>query len=484
MLVLIIFLEASFLIRLHQWNGVSFHDESSGDYLVVNHIYKYREFRLTGQPDAGSYVLNSSPFYLYFLTLFLYIRDSLNFLELVNILLQLANIVIIYLLAKRLFGIYPALISSAIFAFGDYFLSQSNILWQPYIMQPFVNLSYLVLAIAYQKRNYTLLIISVIIFLLAATIHRSAIAQLPLIILLILLILKSWKANSITYIATLINIVVVQLLLYLPVLFSKLVVTYTGQPIIDRNLEKIFPFLPGILIVLLSHFILCKGANRRISFVIMTAIFLQLCVTAFFGGQTDIRYFTPILALFVILVSAAIVRITKNSKLYNIVGIILVALVIYRLSPNLYSKFISSLEVGRKADFPPAVMVIKKVAEIKKLENFPDYKFFRIISYRNWNKYGRLEAAFYVPLEKTLNQKFVAVDENPTLFYNIHGYYETNSDNYYFVICYEYRRNLERINEHCLNSFLEENKNFDIVDVIYEGILHENMSIYLLKKNA
>jgi len=485
LLVLIIFLEVSFLIRIHQWSLVAFHDENSRDYLVANHIYKYHEFPLAGPGDEGRYFLRNSPFYFYFLASFLFMQDSLNFLEMVNIFLQLANIVIIYLLAKRLFGVYPALISSAIFAFGDYFVSQSNILWQPYIMQPFVNLSYLLLAIGYQKRNYPLLIIAVIIFLLAATLHRSAIAQLPLIILVILLILKSWKAKLMIYVSTVITVIVVQLLLYLPVLFSKLR-TALDVPYFNRNLEKLSPFLPEVLLVLVSYFILSKSPHKRISFIIMAAIFLQLCVAAFFG-LTDIRYFTPILALFVILVSAAIACSSYIRKLPNIIRVALAILIIYSVSPNLYSKFTNSLEGSKKADFPPTATVVKKVVEIKKSENFPDYKFFRITTYRNGNKYGRLEGAFYVPLEKMLNQKFVAVDENALLFNNtsyvINNYYETNNDNYYFLVCYEYK-NLAMINEYCLNSFLQDNKNFDIIDLIYQGIVHENMSIYLLKKNA
>lgn len=484
-LILLILLEVSFLIRMHQWYPVSFHDESSRDYLVANHIYKYHEFPLTGPHDEGRYFLRNSPFYYYFLASLLYIQDSLNFLERVNVLLQLANIVIIYLLAKRLFGIYSALLSSAVFALGNYFISQSSILWQPYIMQPFVNLSYLLLIIAYQKRNYSLLIVSVITFLLAATLHRSTLAQLPVMLLLIFFILKSWKAHLVTYISTVITFVAINLLLYLPVLFSNLRSIDTAQSlIINTEREKLSPLLPGILLVLISYLILGKGTHRRISSIIMTAIFLQFSLAAFFG-LTDIRYLTPILALFVILVSAATIQVCQRSRLHNVIGIVLFVLVISKLSPNLHSEFINSLRVGKKADFPPAAVVVNKVAEIKKTENFPDYNFFRVVTYRNGNRYGRIEAAFWVSLEKNLNQKFVAIDENTLLsntFYDINNYYETNNNNYYFVICYEYH-SLEHINEYCLNSFLRENKNFSIVNLIYQGVIHENISIYLMKKN-
>lgn len=480
-LILVILIEVSFLMRLHQWYSISFHDESSRDYLVANHIYKYHEFPLAGPHDEGRYFLRNSPFYFYFLSMFLYIQDSLNFLELVNISLQLANILIIYLLAKRLFGIYPALLSSTIFALGNYFISQSNILWQPYIMQPFVNLSYLLLVIGYQKRKYSVLITSLVIFLLSATLHRSALAQLPLMLTLIFFILKSWKANLVTYISTAITFIVINLLLYLPVLFSNLGSINTAQSlIINTSREELSRLLPGILLVLLSYLLLGKGTHRRISFIMMVAIFLQFSLAAFFG-LTDIRYFTPILALFVILVSAAIIQFCQRSKLHNLIGIALVVFVITTISPNLYGKFINSLRAGKKADFPPAAVVVNKVVEIKKTDKFPDYKFFRVVTYRNGSRYGRIEAAFWVPLEKNLNQKFLTVDENTLLnntFYDINNYYETNSNNYYFIICYEYH-NLDHINEYCLNNFLRENKSFSIVDLIYQGIVHENISIYL-----
>lgn len=208
---------------------------------------------------------------------------------------------------------------------------------------------------------------------------------------------------------------------------------------------------------------------------------------AVFWGLTDIRYLTPILGLFVILISAAIIQFFRKSKLYKIIGLFLIILTIYIAAPKLINNFTSSLESKKKIDFTAVNVVVSKVMEIKSTEKFLDYNFFRIVTYRNGSKFGRLEGVFWAALEKTLNQKFVSVNENEkdiskNTFYDINNYYETNDDKYYFVVCYEYK-NIEDINKRCLNYFLGENKNFSIINAIYQGVVQENISIYVAKRN-
>lgn len=504
-LLLLVLLEISLLIRVYEYNYLPsyFFGEPVRDYLIAHLIYKYHEFPLRGVFDTGANFLPNSPFFYYFLSFFLFIKDDYYFLDKINLILQLANIIIIYLLAKKLFNVPTALIAASVFAVGDYFVSQSKMVWQPYIIQPFANLSYLVLAISYQKRSYPILIISMIIFILTITLHRSALAQLPLLLVLIFLILLSWKAKIEKYFYVIAVFIATILLLYLPVLYLSIFVgkLSSGQEVpnpggffhfllqnISLFLEsifagKIFPVqystpLSIIGFSLLVYFLFKKdNPYRKVIFVIVIAILLQLLLATGFRFTPQIRYFTPIMGLFVILISFILFQTGKGSKFNNLIGVILFALVIYSVSPNLYNKLNASLKISQKAVLFSTLAVIDKVAKIKTAENLSTAKFFRIISYRNNREDGRIDAAFWIPLEKVFNEKFVTIDDKSI----VKHYSETTRDDYYFIICYydsnNYKVNIEQA---CINEFAKTHKNHQLTDLVYQDIQY--LSVYLAKK--
>jgi hypothetical protein len=507
-LILIILLEISFLIRIRSFNAVPFYiDESSRDYLIARHIYDYQDFPLLGPTDMGDNYLRNNPFYFYFLSSFLFIKDSLFFLENINIFLQLINIIIIYFLAKRIFGTGTGLLAATIFSIADCFINQSNHLWQPYIMQPFINLSYLLIVIGYQKKKIYLLILSLIIYLLAASIHRSTLTQLPLFLITILAILKSWKVNKIVYLYPIITFVFLSILLYFPVLYTNgynlnhqptglnftfynftfylfgnfFLFTNTifpGGKLFNNQLFYLF-LISSLSILFLSAF----RTNVKIFTILAISILTQFGAVSIssLGGYPDsVRYFTPIFGLFIIFLSAIIIKVGRDNIFHKVLCFILIFITIYLTSPNFLNKINAALAISKKPDVTSIKAVANEISEINQAQNYSDYRFFRIVTYKYLGNYSVLEAIFYPELEKIFNQSFITVKdtgENPNFISN--GFTQTNEDSYYFIVCYEFPK--EEITKSCLGNFLSNYKTYEIQNFLHIDNL-SRMSVYLAKK--
>lgn len=491
-LILLALLVISLLLRLNQYNSARFGDESSRDYLVARHISHYHETPLVGPIDMGDGFFRNSPFYYYFLSGFLFLNDSLFFLDSVNIFLQLANIAIIYLLAKRVFGNYPALIAATIFAVGDYFLIQSENLWQPYIMQPFINLSYLLLVVSYQTKRPPFLTASVGVFLIAVSIHRSALAQVPLMVILSLTILKLWKAKLSTYLYLLFSVFFVGVVLYTPVLFSNAPPYYPLQgPNFNlgnysNNLIKIVfhfgetlftglkivaiqnPYIYLVLTLLPLSYLISARKGPKNFFILLTIIstIVQFSLATVFH-LNDIRYFTPILGLFIISLSATIAQIGQGNLIRKLLSCILVLAIIYVFSPDLTNKLTHESGVQKRTHLSGIQTLKNQMTNFKQVNGLSDYKFFRISVYRKNDLWTLMDSVYYAALEKEFNQKFVTAKENrlSDSVYFGKGYSETNIDNYRIIICYEFQ-NTDEINTQCLNRFLAENPRFSLGKLI------------------
>jgi len=109
------------------------------DYLVAHYIATHREFLFVG---AYNWALDwfNSPLYLYFLAFFLAIHDSVFFLGLVHIFLQILAVIFVYLIARNIFGKGAALVASLIFILVLYGLTLQylNYMTAFWLMQPLV----------------------------------------------------------------------------------------------------------------------------------------------------------------------------------------------------------------------------------------------------------------------------------------------------------------------------------------------------------
>lgn len=358
--------------------------EAGREYLISHHIYAYNEFILTGPSNAIGNSLNS-PLLHYLLASFMIIEDGVFFFGLMNIFLQLFTIIIIYLIAKKLFNPRTALIASILFAFSFVALQQSVYVWQPYIMQPFINFAYLLLALSYFKKNYPLLLLSSFIFFFAVAIHPSALGVFPMFLIVAFLILKTQRAVILRYVFFLCASLG-SLLLYFPALihiktrtntsgiftFSFEVLQgvfssaspynffqnlfhnasalvnqfffYTNQPLLSINIALIFVLTVSVP---LYFFYFQKDASKKVYLlVILSFIAALLLIGSFLKNTFHVYYFTPVLGLFVILIAEVLHAVFSRHILLKTAKIIIVVLLIYVFSsaPNTLSKHLQFLQ--------------------------------------------------------------------------------------------------------------------------------------------
>lgn len=501
----IAFLIVGFLIRLNILYSINYTEDGSRDFLVAHHIVKYREFPLIG-PATNFEPIKNSPFYFYFLSIFLQFNDSYAFLGLINIFFQVATIIIIYLIAKNMFDQATALIASTLFNFSQAILIQSSHLWQPWMAQPFVNLSYLLLLLAYLKKNYQLLTLSVFVFITAGVMHRSTFLLIPLFSFLVFIILKKYIKHSYKY-----TLLIVYSLIFATLLNLPLLMYYTSHPIplpISANQSSSFITLfKDNLLTLLTSLVLVKPNNslnlnagttlvlissliifclyqtrkviikRNFLIILILAILGQIIFTS--GLKSDsYRYLTPILGLLIILISAAINSIFSKNIILNIAKVLMVVILINLASPKLYN-YLSSLKYlsNTKPRISPAVKALEeKILSLQKEKNLSNLNFFNIISIKDGHAYGFVDAFFWASLESDLNTKLVKLDNNR------YGYQTVNDNQYIFLICYRYENpNLEKSS--CKDGFAKKFP-YQIIEKIYSKSPLSPFSVYLTKKET
>lgn len=201
----------AFQERHYFYNG-----DYNRDYLVAHHIVAYHEFPLT--MESGGFRMNS-PAYFYFLTIPLLVKDSIISLGLFNVFLQLGALALVYMLGRALFGKLVGVMAFALFAVNENIVYQSRFVWQPYVMQPFILLSILLLYQSYARRSFRFLIGSIAAFLFAATLHQSVWALAPAYIFIAIMILYSQRRSLWHYAGSLAATFGIFILLYAPLIF-------------------------------------------------------------------------------------------------------------------------------------------------------------------------------------------------------------------------------------------------------------------------
>ncbi len=174
------------------------HSDYNQDFLVAYHAVKYGEIPWNG-PGGLLGTRWVSPMYFYTLSAFLLIYPDIKFLSFANMILQVLSLIGVYALARILFGRHVGLIALALFAFSNGVIWQSHFNWQPYLMQPFSILSYILLALGYKRGRRGLIYCSIVVFLFAMTMHYSMVALAPTFSLLVLASLRSMGATKREY---------------------------------------------------------------------------------------------------------------------------------------------------------------------------------------------------------------------------------------------------------------------------------------------
>ncbi len=154
--------------------------EPSRDYLVANHILSFHEWPLTGPWNGFFSGFLNSPSYYYLIAFFLLFRNSIVFLVLVNILLQVITGILLYILGYKLFSESTGLSAALLFLFSnENIFFHSQYFWQPYVMQVVLILAFLLICMSFQNKRIGWLLAGISAFIFATSLHMSALGILP-----------------------------------------------------------------------------------------------------------------------------------------------------------------------------------------------------------------------------------------------------------------------------------------------------------------
>jgi len=492
------------------------------DYLIANHIIKYHEFPLDIHSSPGTV---GPPTYFYLLSFFLFLKNNIVFLGFINIFLQIAVLISIYLLARAIFNKETGLISLILYGLNPQIVDQSYFVWQPWVMQPFLLLSYLFLFLAYKKRNYKLLISSIGLFVFSLAIHSSPFALLPAFIVLAFYVLRSQKKQIklVKYLGMIIAFIGTYAVMYFPLYLAiKTTSTHSHPASINQFLTNLGHFslseiVRGIwpavetllgylfvtpsylsmsiisfcfLILGISYLLYKKDYTKRIYFNLIICTIIYFCFIASIvpkmtNQELPPHYFTPIFSLIIIAVAELMRWIF--SKNFFITSLLPLAIIIFfqLFYPTLKSQF--SLSFRNFANQPtsfitipsynnPAIEAIKnEIWSIQRKEHQPKLNFFQIRTYGDfWDNYAT--PLLFVPLEQDLNTKLVSLNANSSA---IHHLDMITSDTYIFVACtFPITGFSDEQIDHCLKKFYK-NNNHLIVKNIYS---QKPYAIFLAKK--
>src|SRR3989344_1936081 len=229
------FLIISLFIRLLYIDNAAIpktYSDSLRDYLIADHIISFGEVPLIGHSNffLNNIGLRNSPIYYYLLAIFLIPYNNIFVLIVINVFLQLSTLVLIFLITKLFFGFRTAIMAAILFGFIPFVLSQSENIWQPWVMQTVALFALYLLSLAFLKKNYKFLIAAISFLVLAISIHFSAASWLPLFILLSFLYLKLEKKKIVHYVGILATLILVAFIFHFPVLIYLLDKEFLADP--------------------------------------------------------------------------------------------------------------------------------------------------------------------------------------------------------------------------------------------------------------
>gem|GEM_PF-5940036 len=500
-LFILLFL-VNIIVRLHNLDyplGLG-GGESSRDYLIAHNMVKYHEFVLTGPWSSIYGDVKNSPLYYYLLSFILLIHDDFVFLLAINILMQVATNALIYLIGKRVFNSKTGFVAALLFSFSMQTLYRSQYLFQPFFIEPFVNLSFFLLFIAFVTRQFKPLVFAVSLATFSAVIHNSGYSVLPFFFLIAFLILRQEKKSFKKYVSLFLVPLLVLLVSYLPVLFyfqmyhvsfySRVILgksVWGGSTYISSlgqfkenfimNLRFIFdnfslPF--NILYYIpVGFLIIAFKRNRSLKFILVIAIFIIQTVffCSFLTSGNTFLYLTPILGLFSLLLSALVIDIFSGNIAYDMVAFVIVLYLLTTISGGFNTLQKKNGETNFQRLDTITNLIIQNVKQIQSEKNYSELTFFQVTSYRTGN-YSASDAVILVPLENKLDMRFVKNNEGGD------GYTQMNTNDYVFLACYDLWGAYDRTQ--CISTF-NTNKSYEMLKTVYDS---EPVSVFLLRKRV
>lgn len=475
------------------------------DYLVANHIVRYHEMLMVG-PDGQFGHSFVSPVYFYFLATILLISNNIIFLGYANVFLQCVAWLAMFYLAYGMFGGTSGFMAAVLFGLSQNILFQSTFPWSPYLMQPFLLASFALLLYGYKSKKYAPLLLSISFFSLAGIIHSSAFALVPAFVIILFLILKYQARQAWHHLAVLLNAFLCFTVAYLlPFIYLRstsqaffpadhnFTAGLTSADVLFKVKNFLNFFTPRLVFSLLDVlvFIVIFGAifflyqrsrthkPAKLYMLVLGLALLQFFFVFFLMNFSSlysfpIRYCTPVMAIFIIIVVEFINHYTEVGKFSFVLKTIVLAIALNTVSPNLADRLVSigslsSVFAVRYVTDPAVRAVKEEVLEIQASQNMPDLNFFQLKSFRS----GYLdEDEFWPSLERELDSKFT---QNSDKAYR--SYFSTNLRDYIFALCAYAPAAAEQTDtQGCRTEFLEANPSYVFVKLVYSA---PPLSIYL-----
>jgi len=409
------------LLRIERLRPHYFNADLQSNYLVANHIINYGEVSLASA--AGIVGTLNSPIYYYILASILLIKDNVLTLNFANIVLQGAAIILVYLLAKRLFSQSTALVATVLLSFSNASISQSMYAWQPFIMQPFLYLSYLLLLLGHLKKNYYFLLLSIFLFMFSGALHSSAFGMLPTFGILMLIVLVKQKATLKRYLGLFLAACSSLLVLYLPPLIYYISsnINFSGHPsgahkfttapseflsnfLYSLSLLKNLPItfywpneailmqysglrsiLFGVIFASCIFYFFSKKIDRSRKIyagIILFSIFALITSASLLKGHIEEWHLLPIFGLYFIVLAEFINSIFSKRLILKAVKLLVIVLLVqsfylYSYTPSLNLNIFSKSYYSY-ATHSSVYSIEKEILKIQEEENIQDINFFQI----------------------------------------------------------------------------------------------------------
>lgn len=437
----------------------------SRDYLIASHIVEYGELPTLGPWNSIYGPLRNSPLYFYVLASFLFFHNNILFLGVINILLQSIAALLIFLMAKKLFSSSTGLISATLFIFSSATAGQFSFVWQPHIMFPFLQVSFLFYIVAFERKSFQWLFVSIFMYIFSAALHYSVLSTIPLAVFFVAIFLYKFRRNVNYYLSTGLFSIILFLLFYFPVfihlIVSKNIAFVTTEEVYVKTLQEfIIHFYTNLItlfnlfsinVLLLPIIILCFSfyfispkiqKNNKIAIIILLIFVLQPIVfSSFLHTFVYYHYFTPIFGLFLILLAEIIHKIFSESLL-----IFKVLVIIFLLTLSFYNKEFFMWSTYHDLNIKNVSAASETIQKELTMPSSNMKNYFQIALSKKGDGLTASDSVFWVQLEKRLGTKFVKIVNEKN------NYEPINNDLYVFLICEHYDETDEQ--RECLSPFL------------------------------
>lgn len=443
-IIFIIFI-LSFVVRIlrfdYPMSGVFAWGDGTRDYLVASHIVKYQEFPLVGPynllDDKG---VKNNPSYFYVLALPLLLFNHPLTLAVFNIFLQMASLVLVYLIAKAAFNRNVALVALIFFSFNPEVIKFADYIWQPYSMMPLALLGLYLLI-----RGYPVL--SLVAVSMSFAMHSSGFPYLAAIFM------AGFKHYLRLALATALTLAIYFLLPEL---------TLSGYlNNLNSNLDiflKAFSINKLFLTVLIAA-LLYRCKPKILFFSIL--FFLPILFASLFN-KIRLHYLILSFPSFAILTAGLAGNIpSRPLKLLLVLSLAII------FSGNL--QFLKELKTPLES-----AKFIDNVTEKLARDLISIKGDFQVKSYaldKSSFDYPLLDTILLVPLERKLNMKLAAVSDNS------YNHQQISQKDYLVLACFRFTFP----SSDCRDIFLKKNPEYEVIKISFTN---EYISLYLTKLKA